>query len=277
MQLLWFRPAQTIATACLHLAAKVGESPKPIREVVRECEKIIHQKHPEHLAMLNDPVSPQALDPDMKQTQDIALQCLASSHAPALAFRTDPRPSDPRATASRAAHAAPTQERGRAYLELQKDQILLAERAVLYTLGFDLDVEHPHSYMLKSLATLGGDQAGASFPGLYQNAWNFMGDGWVRVACVQGSDAGPRGRGPGPGPRGARAAGREEGGRRGGCLPNDVRAPPAVRHRAPPPCWPGAGSAQRCASSSPRRSSRSPRCTSPTSCTRCSTAGAWRS
>jgi hypothetical protein len=47
---------QTIATACLHLAAKVGESPKPIREVVRECERIIHQKHPEHLALINDPV-----------------------------------------------------------------------------------------------------------------------------------------------------------------------------------------------------------------------------
>ncbi len=34
-----------------------------------------------------------------------------------------------------------------------------------------------HSFMLKSLAKLGGDQAGASYPGLFQNAWNFMGDG----------------------------------------------------------------------------------------------------
>lgn len=62
-------PTQVIATACLHLAAKVQESPKPIREVIRECERIRHCKNPELLKLLNDPVRRLAANEDEGATR----------------------------------------------------------------------------------------------------------------------------------------------------------------------------------------------------------------
>ncbi len=41
------------------------------------------------------------------------------------------------------------------YLEQHKDEVLVAERAVLYTLGFDLNAQHPYSFLVNRLAALG--------------------------------------------------------------------------------------------------------------------------
>lgn len=46
-------PYQEIATACLHLAAKVQEAPKPIREVALQCQKVLRQREPEMMELLN--------------------------------------------------------------------------------------------------------------------------------------------------------------------------------------------------------------------------------
>ena len=46
-------PCQEIATACLHLAAKVQEAPKPIREVALQCQKVLRQREPEMMELLN--------------------------------------------------------------------------------------------------------------------------------------------------------------------------------------------------------------------------------
>ncbi|KAG1656315.1 hypothetical protein FOA52_006646, partial [Chlamydomonas sp. UWO 241] len=77
-----------IAAASLHLAAKIQEAPKPIREIVRECERVRH-----------------ARDENLQRM-------LAGDPAQA--------------------------EKAREYIESAKEQILMAERALLYTLGFDL-------------------------------------------------------------------------------------------------------------------------------------------
>ena len=50
---LFFPPCQEIATACLHLAAKVQEAPKPIREVALQCQKVLRQREPEMMELLN--------------------------------------------------------------------------------------------------------------------------------------------------------------------------------------------------------------------------------
>ena len=47
---------QVIATACLHLAAKIQEAPKPIREVCLQCERVRHLRHAEMLELLRDTV-----------------------------------------------------------------------------------------------------------------------------------------------------------------------------------------------------------------------------
>ncbi|KAF5828226.1 hypothetical protein DUNSADRAFT_18007 [Dunaliella salina] len=46
------------------------------------------------------------------------------------------------------------------YLDQHKEEILVAERAVLYTLGFDLNAQHPYSYLVNRLAALGLLQVG---------------------------------------------------------------------------------------------------------------------
>jgi hypothetical protein len=43
-----------------------------------------------------------------------------------------------------------------------KEEILVAERAVLYTLGFDLNAQHPYSFLVNRLAALGLLQVGLS-------------------------------------------------------------------------------------------------------------------
>ncbi len=49
-------PAQLIATACLFLATKIEESPKMLRSVITEIERIRHAKNLEALRVLDDPV-----------------------------------------------------------------------------------------------------------------------------------------------------------------------------------------------------------------------------
>lgn len=44
LYLAFFVP-QLIATACLFLAAKVEESPKPLRQVIIEVERVRHAKN----------------------------------------------------------------------------------------------------------------------------------------------------------------------------------------------------------------------------------------
>lgn len=41
------------------------------------------------------------------------------------------------------------------YVEKLKDDVLTAERAILYAIGFDFNVELPHSYIIKKLDNLG--------------------------------------------------------------------------------------------------------------------------
>jgi len=134
-----------IATACLHLAAKMVETPKPIREVVKECERV-------RLCSSRNP----------------------EQHRKGIELLGNP-----------------------AHLEEVKENVLMAERAVLYTLGFDLNIKHPYNTLLQHLSqlevlgnTVAGAQGGEAQPNnpyrnLMQNTWNFVNDSFRTTVCIQ--------------------------------------------------------------------------------------------
>mmetsp|Transcript_4423 Transcript_4423/g.12030 ORF Transcript_4423/g.12030 Transcript_4423/m.12030 type:complete len:379 (+) Transcript_4423:97-1233(+) len=121
-----------IAMACLHLAAKMEEAPKSIKDLVKESIKIRYSY--------------------------LGKEVEARIH---------------------------NQE----YLDQHKEEILVAERAVLYTLGFDLNAQHPYSYLVNRLAALGllqaNTQEGNPFKFLMQNTWNFTNDSFRTTLCLQ--------------------------------------------------------------------------------------------
>lgn len=63
--------------------------------------------------------------------------------------------------------------------EQQKELILLGERVVLATLGFDLNVHHPYKPLVEAIKKFKVAQNA-----LAQVAWNFVNDGYDRQASV---------------------------------------------------------------------------------------------
>ncbi|KAJ8448514.1 hypothetical protein Cgig2_012158 [Carnegiea gigantea] len=113
---------QTIATACMFLAGKVEETPRPLKDVILVSYEIIHKK---------DPVAIQKI-----KQKDV--------------------------------------------YEQQKELILLGERVVLATLGFDLNVQHPYKPLVEAIKKFKVAQHA-----LAQVAWNFVNDGLRTSLCLQ--------------------------------------------------------------------------------------------
>ena len=57
-----------------------------------------------------------------------------------------------------------------------KEQVLLAERTVLYTLGFDLNADPPHMLMLRLMGELLPPTTTPQHRDLLQTCWNFLND-----------------------------------------------------------------------------------------------------
>mmetsp|Transcript_20312 Transcript_20312/g.34886 ORF Transcript_20312/g.34886 Transcript_20312/m.34886 type:complete len:342 (+) Transcript_20312:159-1184(+) len=119
-----------IATACLHLAAKMEECPKPIRDVVKEMIRV-KCKDPVEVARLTQPEE----------------------------------------------------------LEKSKEEALMAERLVLYTLGFDLSLNHPYRFLVSHLSELKllqvSNDASNPLKHLMQNTWNLVNDSFRTQLCLQ--------------------------------------------------------------------------------------------
>ncbi|KAG2491108.1 hypothetical protein HYH03_010552 [Edaphochlamys debaryana] len=119
-----------VATACLFLAAKIEESPRQLRQVIVEVERVRHSKNPAALRALDDP----------------------------------------------------------AHMERVKEEVLQAERAVLYTLGFDLQIPHPYQPLidwLKEHRLLADVPNESPFRQLPQNSWNLVNDSLRTTLCLQ--------------------------------------------------------------------------------------------
>ncbi|XP_038075051.1 cyclin-K-like [Patiria miniata] len=64
-----------------------------------------------------------------------------------------------------------------------KEEIMTYERILLQTIKFDLQVDHPYSYLLKYAKTLKGDKA--KIQQLVQMAWTFVNDSLCTTLCLQ--------------------------------------------------------------------------------------------
>lgn len=89
------------------------------------------------------------------------------------------------------AHTACKQEQT---LQPVMETLLMAERAMLYTLAFDLNVEHPYSYLIKALDKLGVDSRASPHKDFLQQCVNMLNDRCMGLqgACWEGRASLPR-------------------------------------------------------------------------------------
>eukprot|EP01018_Ginkgo_biloba_P038229 Gb_38056 [translate_table: standard] len=66
------------------------------------------------------------------------------------------------------------------FYEQEKELVILAERVVLGTLAFDLNVHHPYKYLVSAIKIFKVAQNS-----LAQVAWNFINDGLLTTLCLQ--------------------------------------------------------------------------------------------
>ncbi|GAU37835.1 hypothetical protein TSUD_56950 [Trifolium subterraneum] len=126
---------RTIATVCMFLAGKVEETPRPLKDVILVSYEIINKK---------DPTAVQRIK--QKDTLRNSIYVSEVSILDSIAEQE-------------------------VYVH-QKEIILLAERLVLATLGFDLSVHHPYKPLVEAMKKFKVAQNE-----LAQAAWNFVNDG----------------------------------------------------------------------------------------------------
>ena len=79
--------------------------------------------------------------------------------------------------------ARPLDQKGEEFQKL-KEQILIAERVLLHTIAFDLDIDHPHPHIVQ-LVTRVRVSDKAKNKELVQSAWHFVNDSLRTNLCLQ--------------------------------------------------------------------------------------------
>lgn len=155
--------------ACLLLAGKTEESPKKLDLVIRECWKL-----------------------RKRAAQQSAQRMSAGGESPASTSMASP---------STDVTLDPKSEE---YIKL-KERVLLLERVILHTIGFELDISHPYKYLAECVQNLnvkrlleyaspptpkeGVKTNSQLFQDLFQYAMNFANDSMHTSLCLQFSSS----------------------------------------------------------------------------------------
>lgn len=156
--------------ACLLLAGKTEESPKKLDVVVRECWKLRRRAAQQSVSMgeTNSPPS------------------MASSSPPPTTMEVF------------------VDAKSEEYIQL-KERVLLFERVILHTIGFELDISHPYKYLAECVQNLNNKRLleyaippsnegvknvnSQLFQDLFQYAMNFANDSMHTSLCLQFSSS----------------------------------------------------------------------------------------
>jgi cyclin T len=114
-----------VAMACLLLAGKTEESPKKLDLVIRECWKLRRRAAQQSMQRLS--------------TGGDSPSGVGVSNSPSMA---SPSTTD--------VNLDPKSEE---YIKL-KERVLLLERVILHTIGFELDISHPYKYLAECVQNL---------------------------------------------------------------------------------------------------------------------------
>lgn len=159
--------------ACLLLAGKTEESPKKLDLVIRECWKLRRraaQQSAQRLSQGGESPNTISSPGATPTTTDVNL---------------DPKSEE--------------------YIKL-KERVLLLERIILHTIGFELDISHPYKYLAECVQNLnvkrlleygsppvvkeGGTKTNSQmFQDLFQVAMNFANDSMHTSLCLQFSSS----------------------------------------------------------------------------------------
>jgi hypothetical protein len=168
---------QTIATVCMFLAGKVEETPRPLKDVILLSYEIIHKKDSDAIQRIkNNKVSCLGIFFSMPQwciffsLVVILLEFFSQVNA---MFFPDYCVTDWQS--SLFLYFVSVQE----LYDQQKELILLGERVVLVTLGFDLNVHHPYKPLVEAIKRFKVAQNA-----LAQVAWNFVNDGYAKITLI---------------------------------------------------------------------------------------------
>ncbi|EED94022.1 predicted protein [Thalassiosira pseudonana CCMP1335] len=169
-----------VAMACLLLAGKTEESPKKLDLVIRECWKLRRRA--------------------MQQQQQQRLS--QGGDSPSMAGAS-PGMGSPSST-SNAGDNVQIDPKSEEYVRL-KERVLLLERVILHTIGFELSIDHPYKFIVDCIQNLnkkrlleyaqpppptpGSDSRSAQnaqlVGSLAQYAMNFANDSMLTSLCLQ--------------------------------------------------------------------------------------------
>lgn len=76
-----------------------------------------------------------------------------------------------------------TDQKFQSFGEDPKEEVMTLERILLQTIKFDLQVDHPYSFLVKYAKCLKGDQT--KLQKMVQMAWNFVNDSLSTTVCLQ--------------------------------------------------------------------------------------------
>jgi cyclin T len=157
-----------VAVACLLLAAKTEESPRKLNVVLQECYRLKHQGR-------NSAGS--AVGGKSPLHGNVA-GMLSASSSPSHGL------------------VPPLDPKGEEFVKL-KERILLLERVILHTIGFELSIDHPYKFLVDLVKRLGRQlehvpKVGPPIPlsgkltnELVQYAMNFANDSMHTTLCLQ--------------------------------------------------------------------------------------------